>query len=80
MEKLKLTSIFALLHFIVSGKTAKPKLEFGHLTGDFYIYTTYNTYCNSKVPADCLYLVTEKGVACLILHGTPPSFNPCLTI
>ena len=65
-----LTNIFA--------QAQKPKLTISHLTGDFYIYITYNTYKDSQVPANGLYLVTNRGV---VLFDTPwdtTQFQPLL--
>src|SRR5690242_13716802 len=39
-----------------------PKLSITHLTGDFYVYTTYSLYQNSSVPSNSMYLVTTNGV------------------
>ena len=58
--------IFSLTH--IFGQTEKAKLKISHLTGDFYIYTTYNTYEESQVPANGMYLVTNKGV---VMFDTP---------
>jgi metallo-beta-lactamase class B len=52
----------------IFGQTQEPKLKITHLTGDFYIYTTYNTYENSKTPAHGMYLITNNGV---VLFDTP---------
>ena len=48
------------------------------LTGDFYIYTTYNTYQGNRIPANGMYLVTGAGV---VLFDTPwdnTQFQPLL--
>lgn len=58
------------------GQVAKLIIE--HLTGDFYIYTTYNTYKESTVQANGMYLVTKEGV---IMFDTPwdsTQFQPLL--
>ena len=55
-----------------------PKLKISHLSGDFYIYTTYNTYENSKVPANGMYLVTDKGVALFDTPWDSTQFQPLL--
>jgi len=49
-------------------QTEDVKLKISHLTGDFYIYTTYSTYEGSKIPANGMYLVTNNGV---VLFDTP---------
>lgn len=55
-----LTNIFA--------QAEKEKLKISLLTGDFYIYTTYNTYKESQIPANGMYLVTTNGV---VMFDTP---------
>jgi metallo-beta-lactamase class B len=62
----------------VFGQTEDPKLKITHLTGDFYIYTTYNTYEGSLIPANGMYLLTNNGV---VLFDTPwdtTQFQPLL--
>ncbi len=43
-------------------------LEITHLTGDFYMYTTYQNLNGSPFPSNSMYLVTSKGV---VLFDTP---------
>ncbi|RCR70732.1 BlaB/IND/MUS family subclass B1 metallo-beta-lactamase [Larkinella punicea] len=58
---------------------AKPeKLKIAHLTGDFYIYTTYNTYKDSQVPANGMYLVTKEGVVMFDTPWDTTQFQPLL--
>lgn len=60
------------------GQTGEASLKISPLTGDFYIYTTYNTYEGSKVPANGMYVVTPDGV---VLFDTPwdtTQFQPLL--
>jgi len=67
---LSLTTIF--------GQTDNAKLKISHLTGDFYIYTTYNTYEGEKLSANGMYLVTSNGI---VLFDTPwdtTQFQPLL--
>lgn len=73
---LTMTLIFSLTN--IFGQTEEAKLKISHLTGDFYIYTTYNTYEESQVPANGMYLVTNDGV---VLFDTPwdtTQFQPLL--
>jgi metallo-beta-lactamase class B len=61
-----------------SSQTFGHRLEIFHLTGDFYVYTTYGSYQGNPVPANSMYLVTSKGV---ILFDTPwdsTQFQPLL--
>ena len=60
------------------GQTTDSKLKISHLTGDFYIYTTYNLYEGNPLPANGMYLVTNDGV---VLFDTPwdtTQFQPLL--
>ena len=62
----------------VLGQVGETKLKINHLTGDFYIYTTYNTYKGAKIPANGMYLLTTDGV---MLFDTPwdtTQFQPLL--
>lgn len=73
---LTITVLVSISNFF--GQTEEPKLKISHLTGDFYVYTTYNTYEGSRVPANGMYLVSEDGV---VLFDTPwdtTQFQPLL--
>jgi metallo-beta-lactamase class B len=62
----------------IFGQVKDSKLQITRLTGDFYIYTTYNTYQESQVPANGMYVVTNNGV---VLFDTPwdtTQFQPLL--
>lgn len=62
----------------VFGQTQTPQLDITRLNGDFYIYTTYNLYENSRIPANGMYLVTSQGA---VLFDTPwdtTQFQPLL--
>lgn len=65
-----LTSIF--------GQAENVKLKISHLTGDFYIYTTYNTYQESQVPANGMYLLTDNGVVMFDTPWDTTQFQPLL--
>lgn len=60
---MKRFSIIALLllsiHLI--GQTT-PALKITHLTGDFYVYTTYKLLDKTPFPANGMYVVTNDGV------------------
>jgi metallo-beta-lactamase class B len=60
------------------GQQENPKLVITHLTGDFYIYTTYNTYQEYQVPANGMYLVTPDGVAMFDTPWDTTQFQPLL--
>jgi len=62
----------------IFGQTQKPPLNITHLTGDFYIYTTYNLYEGYQVPANGMYLVTNQGVALFDTPWDTTQFQPLL--
>jgi metallo-beta-lactamase class B len=62
----------------VFSQEAEPKLKITHLTGDFYIYTTYNAYKESQVPANGMYLVTSHGVVMFDTPWDTTQFQPLL--
>lgn len=78
---MKLPFLFFFLLTIISTTLfaqADKKLIIEPLSGNFYVYTTFNTYQDSKVRANGVYLVTRKGV---VLFDTPwdtTQFQPLL--
>src|SRR5690606_2489961 len=53
-------------------------LEIKHLTGDFYIYTTYHDFEGTPFPSNSMYLITDDGA---VLFDTPwdsTQFQPLL--
>lgn len=76
-------AIILIITFLFSvinswGQTKEAKLKISHLTGDFYIYTTYNTYQESQVPANGMYLVTTNGVVMFDTPWDTTQFQPLL--
>lgn len=59
------TSIFA--------QSLNNELKITHLTGDFYIFTTYKMFGTKKQSANGMYLVTDKGV---VLFDSPWDTSP----
>lgn len=69
MRAIIATIIFFLSYMNISGQQQPgSRLKISHLTGDFYIYTTYNLYKGELYPANGMYLLTEKGA---ILFDSP---------
>jgi metallo-beta-lactamase class B len=67
--------------FLLSGTSstlAEKKLEITHLTGDFYVYTTYNYYKGNRIPANGLYVVTGAGVVIIDSPWDTTQFQPLL--
>jgi metallo-beta-lactamase class B len=78
MRTIILTIIFIFSLTNIFGQSEEAKLKISHLTGDFYIYTTYSTYEGSQIPANGMYLLTNNGV---VLFDTPwdtTQFQPLL--
>lgn len=78
MRAIILTTVLFFSLTSIFGQGGEPKLKITPLTGDFYIYTTYNTYKEYQVPANGMYLVTNSGV---VLFDTPwdtTQFQPLL--
>jgi metallo-beta-lactamase class B len=73
---LTIALIFSLSNLFGQPKNAKLKIS--PLTGDFYIYTTYNTYEDSQVPANGMYLVTNNGVVMFDTPWDTTQFQPLL--
>ena len=73
---LTIAFIFSLAN--IFGQVINPKLTISHLTGDFYIYTTYNTYEGNQIPANGMYLVTNNGVVMFDTPWDTPQFQPLL--
>jgi metallo-beta-lactamase class B len=68
--------ILSLSHLFAQSTT--KDLVITHLTGDFYIYTTYNLYNGNKISANGMYLVTNKGVVIFDSPWDTTQFQPLL--
>lgn len=78
MRTIATTIILTFFFSNCFGQQSNSNLKITYLTTDFYIYTTYNTYEGSKIPANGMYLLTDKGV---VLFDTPwdtTQFQPLL--
>ena len=78
MQKALLIITFAISLTNAFGQAEEPKLTISHLTGDFYIYTTYNIYQESQVPANGMYVVTNNGVVMFDTPWDTTQFQPLL--
>ncbi|NJO25322.1 MAG: BlaB/IND/MUS family subclass B1 metallo-beta-lactamase [Bacteroidia bacterium] len=78
MRAIATTIIFLFSLNNIFGQHPGISLKISHLTGNFYVYTTYNAYKGNRVPANGMYLITDHGV---ILFDTPwdtTQFQPLL--
>lgn len=63
-----LTPLIFLLILTNAFSQSTSNLDITHLTGDFYVFVTYNMYKGNRIPANGMYLVTNDGV---VLFDTP---------
>ena len=74
--------ITGLICFFISGNILGQHLEsslkISHLTGDFYIFTTYNYYKGNRIPANGMYLLTSDGVIMFDSPWDTTQFQPLL--
>lgn len=71
-----ITSLCVLANAL--GQPNEAKLKISPLNGDFYIYTTYNAYQGSLLPANGMYLVTHNGVVMFDTPWDTTQFQPLL--
>ncbi|MFD2939256.1 subclass B1 metallo-beta-lactamase [Flavobacterium notoginsengisoli] len=76
----KLASIILFLAIVSNsfGQSKNSPLQISHLTGDFYVYRTFNDYKGNKISANALYLVTDKGVVLFDAPWDKTQFQPLL--
>lgn len=55
-----------------------PPLKISHLTGDFYVYTTYKKLNGNPFPSNSMYLVTDSGVVMIDTPWDTTQFQPLL--
>ena len=73
---LTIALIFSLANVYAQGEEAKLRISL--LTGDFYIYTTYNMYEGSRIPANGMYVITSEGVVMFDTPWDTTQFQPLL--
>ena len=78
MRKLLLSFGFLFLIIPLIAQSTNPKLKITALRNHFYIYTTYNTYQNTQVPANGMYVVTKEGVVMFDTPWDTTQFQPLL--
>jgi metallo-beta-lactamase class B len=78
MRIIILVTVFIFSLNNILAQTNEAKLKITHLTKDFYIYTTYNTYEGSQIPANGMYIVTNNGVVIFDTPWDTTQFKPLL--
>lgn len=75
-------NIFTVLALFISafywGQSETPKLKITHLMGDFFVFTTYNTYKGQLTSSNGLYMLTEKGAVMIDTPWDTTQFQPLL--
>lgn len=69
---------FLLFSKTLAGQSSESKLKISHLTGDFYVFTTYNLYQGNRIPANGMYVVTSGGVILVDSPWDTTQFQPLL--
>lgn len=54
------------------------KLDIHHLTGNYYVYTTYKDFNGTLFPSNSMYLVADEGVVMFDTPWDPEQFQPLL--
>lgn len=76
MKKVITLILFFLLQ-ITFGQSQRS-LQISHLTGDFYVYKTFNTYKSELISANAMYMVTNEGVVMFDCPWDENQFQPLL--
>ncbi|MBL7703838.1 MAG: BlaB/IND/MUS family subclass B1 metallo-beta-lactamase [Ferruginibacter sp.] len=78
VRKISLSIILIACFTSLFAQAEKSRLKITRLTGDFYLYTTYNTYEESRVPANGMYLITGDGAVMFDTPWDTTQFQPLL--
>ena len=78
MRKLASIILFLIIVSNSFGQSENSPLQISHLTGDFYVYRTFNDYKGVKVSANAMYVVTKEGVVLFDAPWDKTQFQPLL--
>ena len=75
-----LTATIISLFFLTNifGQVTDSNLKIAHLTGDFYVFTTFNLYKGVRIPANGVYLIANNGVVMFDTPWDTTQFQPLL--
>lgn len=73
-----LLSLLCALWFIGNLTAQTPALQISHLSGDFYVYTTYHMLDDGLYPANGLYVLTNQGAIMIDSPWDTTQFQPLL--
>ncbi|RYU96330.1 BlaB/IND/MUS family subclass B1 metallo-beta-lactamase [Emticicia agri] len=77
MKTTKLLILFSVFLVNITSLAQTKRLDIKHLTGNFYVYITYNDYKGTLYPANSMYVVTKDGV---VMIDTPWDENQMLPL
>lgn len=80
-QSMRTIATFVILFFLstqASGQNGSARLKITPLAGDFYIFTTYNSYKGTLISANGMYLVTSEGVVMFDTPWDTTKFQPLL--
>lgn len=63
---------------VTLGQTTKKALEISHLTGDFYVFTSYNSFKGQIFPANGMYIITDDGAIMIDAPWDSTQYQPLL--
>lgn len=69
---------FLLLLAFLSSNAQRSSLEIKQLTGDFYIYTTFNDFNGTLFPANGMYVISGQGAILIDTPWDQSQFQPLL--
>src|SRR5262245_6135254 len=75
-----ISTLSFLLFFVSSVLAQQPtgSLNITRLTGEFYVFTTFNSYQGTMIPANGMYLVTDDGVVMFDTRWVTTQFQPLM--
>lgn len=78
MRTIVLAIVFLFIHKSNFGQGQLTNLKISHLTGNFYVYTTYNFYKGARISANGMYLVTNDGAIVFDSPWDTTQFQPLI--
>jgi metallo-beta-lactamase class B len=77
---MRIITFLCLLFFLddISGQPPEHSLKITRLTGEFYVFTTFNLYKGDLIPANGMYIVTNEGVVMFDTPWDTTRFQPLL--
>ena len=75
-----ITTTIISLFFLTNifGQVTDSNFKIAHLTGDFYVFTTFNLYKGVRIPANGVYLITNNDAVMFDTPWDTTQFQPLL--